>query len=445
MMATPAKPTLTTRWNKHKFGVIAVGIFALAFYLRLLYVEKTIIDRPLRADAFKYFSYAQNIVEKGIYSQTLAADPKPDGQVTPGYPLFLAAILKMSGVFEHAYKNILFIQAVMGGLTAVMVFGIGLIFLRFSLATTAAILTSISPHLVTAGSYLLTEVLFTFLMVAGLLVIAVAFRNPKTVLFLLASFIMGLAALVRPALLLFPIALIPLVVLYWKPPKGWLIALVLVLGLSMAWGPWLIWKHKNVAPNPELPGLGLSAFVFGTYPDLTYKDPRLKAFPYKEDPDYARMVQDSDFAMKTFLEKVSREPFVYLRWYLCGKPTMFWSWSTLVGYGDVYIYPIRTSLYETSFIADTTRQGMRILHPILIVMAFGGLVISLANLRFGEETKHSQLVGLMLFSLMLYFTLAHSLLAPLPRYSIPLRPILYLCALFPLEFLLSQRLHTKLE
>ena len=436
-MKVRVKSTSSAAWKRCGGGVVAVTIFVLALGFRLLYVEKTDVYNPIMKDAREYVSYAVNLTEHGIYSRNLVPEPRPDAYVPPGYPLFLTAILKTSRNFDSAYMKVLTFQALMGAITAVITFAMGLRFLPFWLAAGGGILTAISPHLITVGSYLLTETLFIFLLTAAFLILMLAVNPTNPFLFLCASFVMGLASLVRPSLLLFPIFILPVVFFYWKPSKRWLIAVLLVVGTTAAWAPWSLWSHINVPPEKRKSGLAMSSFVIGMYPDLTHKSPRLKGFPYREDADYSRMTKDLHFALKSLWQRASQDPFTYIRWYTLGKPMMLWSWDILKGQGGVYIYPVRTSLYKTNPVASATLVGMRNLHPVLLLMSLVGFVGLIISMKSGGGDKDRNFIGLLIFSLLIYFTLVHTVLNPLPRYSIPMRPLLYLGALFSLDYFLK--------
>ncbi|NJL60252.1 MAG: hypothetical protein HC887_12100 [Desulfobacteraceae bacterium] len=62
---------------------------------------------------------------------------------------------------------------------------------------------------------------------------------------------------------------------------------------------------------------------------------------------------------KIFWSRFQERPIRYISWYLFEKPYYFWSWNILVGQGDVYIYEIKKSLYQTSAAANFTREIMK--------------------------------------------------------------------------------------
>lgn len=452
---TKADTGKKVRADHYKKPAVAFLIFLFAFVIRIYYLETLIVEGHVKADAKKYMGYAINLLEHGIYSQSWSPDPIPDTQVSPGYPLFLAAIMITSPDFDIFYKNddkgnptpymseehlrnyqktiqtILWIQALIGALTVLLCFFAGLFFLPLTVAASAALLTAISPHLITLSGYLLTETLFSSLLMASLLPLCQGFRTQKSAWLFFASITMGIACLVRPAILLFPVFILPLVFTFRTTRKKIVAGICLFSGCALIWGGWMAFS-KPINTTDDKPGLALISFALGMYPDLTYKDPRYKGMPY-EDPannDFDRLTTDAGFALKTLWENALKEPATYLKWYCWGKPNMFWSWKILVGGKEIYVYRILTSMYETNSVAKGSLTLMRTLHPILLILAVFGAIYSISMYKRAEpENKKRIVIALIFFMLLFYFTAVHSVLAPLPRYSIPLRPVLYLAAL----------------
>jgi len=436
-MMNDLRTELISFWVKNRSLTVGLFIFLIALGIRLAYLENTVVRNPISGDAKKYVGYATNIVQHGVYSQDLTQDPKPDTQVTPGYPFFLAAIMSLSPDLRAFYVNVLSIQAIIGALTVVLVYMISMHLLPVGLSALAGILTALSPHLITTAGYLLTETLFTFLLSLSLWLLLVASQKEKLALYLAASLVIGLATLVRPALLLFPVFISLLVFFYLKPAHRLLTVFLLLIGVVSMVLPWSMWASSNKSSEEDKAGLALSSLVYGSYPDLIYKDPSLKGFPNQDDPHYHAMTKDFPFAVKKISSRAVESPIKYATWYLFGKPVMFWNWRILVGQEDIYIYSIKTSLYKTNPYAEMTRVGMEYLHPVFIMMALAGFITVFIPFRQYEKPSGSKASVLILYSLLIYFTLVHMVLTPIPRYAIPLRPMLYIGALVLLGRLFS--------
>jgi len=151
--------------EKKKYGTILVAfllfiIFATALQIRIQYVNQTVVDIPIRADARQYVVYAYNLFN-GTFSKDLpngSAIPRPDSFRSPGYPLFIVLVFALGGDTE----NVVYAQAVLSALAVLITFGIGIQFLPLWGSVFASVLVAISPHLISTASYILTETLFSF-------------------------------------------------------------------------------------------------------------------------------------------------------------------------------------------------------------------------------------------------------------------------------------------
>lgn len=159
-----------------KILLVAFIIAIFAFIFRVSYNETTIVDSPIRADAASYVVYAFNLSEHGVFSKDRNSNnPEPDAFWAPGYPLFLAAIIKTVGTdFDKFYPSVLYIQAFLGALTVGLVVILGSLFLPLWGASIAGILTTFSPHLVSMGGYVLTETLFSFFLMLSIFLFCLA-------------------------------------------------------------------------------------------------------------------------------------------------------------------------------------------------------------------------------------------------------------------------------
>lgn len=89
-------PSTEKRWH-WPLTLLAITLFALI--LCWYHVSTAIVDGPIRGDAIQYYAYAWNLLHHGIFSKDIpvAASVIPDSYRDPGYPLFLALWMKLSG------------------------------------------------------------------------------------------------------------------------------------------------------------------------------------------------------------------------------------------------------------------------------------------------------------------------------------------------------------
>jgi len=412
---------------------IAMLIFIAAAMLRISYINSAIIENPIRADAAKYLSIAVNLLKYDTYSHILSEAPSPDSFITPGYPLFLTGILSITQDIEASYHTALFIQAILSAITAVLIFLLGLLFIPKWGAVAAGILTAFSPHMTTMSGYLLTETLFTFFLVSSLYLLALALKsNNKSLLFIAGIFI-GLDALVRPAILLFPVVV---ALIIWinnsLSNKQKIIHIIVLIGaVALTWSPWAIWKHDKTASSNN----AAASFSLGSYPNLIYKSPQLRGYPYREDKQFSEMSKNLGTALEIVSTRFSAEPTTYFYWYMFGKPTMLWQWDTLIGQGGPFVYPVAKSIYSEK-LGLGTLSLYKSLHPLVVIFAAAGTLFILSNLK-DKTTRHTHREISLIIGILAYFTLLHMVFAPLPRYSIPAHPFLYLAAAYSSAKLLT--------
>lgn len=420
--------------NSGKILMTGVLLFIFALTFRVSYVNTVVIETPIRNDALHYFNLAYNIVYNSSYSFKDQPPFTPTTYITPGYPLFLAWAVSKFDDFKSLYYFVLNLQAFISSLTVVLIYAISLRAMPYVFAVLAAILVSVSPHLVVASGYFLTETLFTFLLALTIFFSVLALQYKKLSLFILAGAVCALASLVRPALLLFPILLLVILGRFvpWRLSLRYFAALI--GAMIIIWLPWQSWKMLNSDPNESNPAS--SSFALGTYPDLIYKNPQFRGYPYRDgDPEWEHLSHSFKEALPIFYERVKQQPLKYMQWYLLGKPKMFWQANNNVAEaGGPFIYAVKDSMYHKHHAAAYTLVAMMEGHAILVLIgAFTVVIYVLSFIKGCDADKF--IAGYICASLFLYFTFVHMVLAPLPRYSYPVIPFAYLLASLGLYFL----------
>jgi 4-amino-4-deoxy-L-arabinose transferase-like glycosyltransferase len=421
---------------------LLIIILLIGADLRLLSVIHTrIVEPAIRADARDYVLYAYNLRNFGIYSRSdtglmargegrNSLDPAPDAVRSPGYPLFLSLLIGHD-ITGKTVQNILLAQAVLGILTILLVFDLSRKFLSVPLGLFAALLTAISPHLVTATVYLLSETLFCFLMVLSFWLFAWAVNRRSFVGFLFAGMVLGAAALTRPAVQYF-IVPFSLLLVFWRPVRFRLVA-VLVLGCALAFLPWTfrnLYTFGKVSDNT----LKINTLHHGMYPDFMYNgDPKTFGYPYRYDPESSKIAQSVGTVMNTIQKRFQAAPATYLKWYLIGKPVMLWSWNLTESIGGPFIYAVNHTPYSLRPLFRRSYVLMGWLHWLLVVLGLLGCISAwLPQHRIGL-TETALMITRAISLLLLFYVAVHMVGAPFPRYSVPMRPFLYAIALFPLE------------
>ncbi|MFC1512841.1 glycosyltransferase family 39 protein [Thermodesulfobacteriota bacterium] len=415
-----------------RWGILGI-ILLLGAFLRLQLISDTEVSYPLRADAGHYYFSALNMKVFGIYSADRVllkpgnkVLPQPDCRRPPGYPLFLTPFVTYPPT-SSMLANILLAQVFLGVMTILGTF----LFMRcctgviISMGT--ALLVALSPHLVASGVYVLTETLSACTLVFFAWSV-MKFQNRYSPYWALTmGLLLALSTMVRFTTLYFLILLIPFIFCS-LPRKKAALSLMIVLGFMIIYGPWVA-RNKIVLSNSPGTSLAQDTVHKGMYPWLKYKgDPRTFGYPNRVDPEW-----ETFHDMKSVLSEIRRRfmenPQQYSLWYLVGKPYYFLSWDMIVGVGDVFIYPLLKNGYETNVFLKAGHGMMRILHwPIIIASLLSMLLIWVPNIS--KNISPRLLFGGRFLSLLYgYFILVHVVGTPLPRYSVPLRPIIYSLAL----------------
>lgn len=418
--------------NKAHFTVpfILIVILALGFYLRYESVSQTKVIKPLRADAGQYFMYAYNLRHKDTYShQTIDFDNpdkpvRPDAVRSPGYPLFLSIFI--DGLpNEEMLSRILFWQVIISTATILFTFLLFQNLLHPFWALGACLLTALSPHLIVACGYILTETLFCFLLVMLGWLTAIFFKRESLWLGSIIGFVMGIATLVRPGLQYFSVVLAIFLLCHYGWKVGGRYAAVILIGFSLGFFPWIA-RNIVTLGKPTDQRLVVNFLHHGMYPDFMYKGiTKSYGYPYRYDPKTQEIAKDIPSVLDEIANRFKQSPLRCAKWYLLQKPVVFWSWNMIQGFGGAFVYPVSNSPYFDNSLFRITQRTMYALHyPILLLALFGSIIIWLPQTTINMEPLG--LTTARFCSLVLiYYTLIHMAGAPFPRYSVPLRPFLF--------------------
>jgi hypothetical protein len=410
----------------------------IGFYLRNESGHGTTVIHPLTADARDYYMYAYNMRHRQTYSLDTAplSDAKssiaPDALRSPGYPLFLSIFVD-GPPNRRIIGSIKFVQMILSTLTLVIAFYFYRGFITAYWAVLAALLTSLSPHLIVANSYLLTETLFCLLLVISGWLLSLFFSRPSFGLVAVVGVTLGVATLVRPGLQYFPLVLGAIFIFHYGKRKGIYFFGVMLMGFVLILSPWFIRNVLNFHYVSD-DKLKINFLHHGMYPDFKYQGlQKTYGFPYRFDPRSEEISKNTESILKEIRRRFRNEPVQHIKWYLIRKPAVFWSWNMIQGLGDVFVYPIHKTPYHSNTFFKWTHHLLYWLHwPMVILCAVGSFIVWLPGLK-KIYPENSLYVARFVSGLLLYFTALHIIGAPFPRYSVPLRPFLYGMAVFCLQ------------
>jgi hypothetical protein len=422
-------------------------LFISSLLIRFYYVDSTVIINPLRADARQYIIYGYNIVHHQTFSKEYPSEaPSPDSFRSPGYPLLVALSFIIGGE-TNFYSILMHLQILLSALVPILTFLIGIIFLPFIWSLTAALLVGFNPHLIAMTGYCLTETLFSFLIAGALLTLLYSFKTKKLPYCILSAIVWGFAYLTNETSLFLPYLLIVIWLIFFRTKSFDLkAAIIFIMVFTIFPGAWMIRNNTQLSSDaPKAGNRAVSTMSHGAYPDFYYKTEKFKYFPYREDPEQPKFGSNFSNFIEIMTDRVKERPFKFFIWYFFQKPYYLWSWHILQGQGDIYVYPVKKSLYTISKLAALKKDLYWIFHPLFfcinIVGTFFVIFQTIKMKKFNSNENHIFLITLS--TIFIYYTLLYTIFAPWPRYSVPLRPVFYLYSLTLIDFLLTQKKITR--
>lgn len=431
---------------KHWHGwLVLFAIFLFAFGLRWYYVSHALVLDPIRGDATQYYAYALNLSNHGIFSKDLpgATFVHPDNYRDPGYPAFLALWMKLLGAGDAWYAAVLLSQALLGALAVTFATQLGRYWLPLGWAAAAGVVMALWPHSITINGYVLSETLFGFLTVLGILGGARAFQLGSTRLAVMAGLTLGAAALTNAILLPFGILLAAL--LAWRRLSPRKLCVALAMGSLFLPCAWAARNAMVVVPvaGTSSTDRALLNLAQGSRPEfqaawrdsvLGDDDAKAKASIVFQhvDADYAQLRSSPLRGVTIMLRRFSQHPLQIARWYLIEKPALLWGWSIEIGQGDIFVFPTRNAPFQIQPTWIALAAICSAANITLMLLALAGVLLARwLPLDRPRAKPHpaSRAALVTTASLVAFVTLVYSTLQAEPRYSIPFRSFEILLAL----------------
>jgi len=458
----------TTTFGARRWLVSAAlgGILVLAAWLRMVAVEETAVLHPLSADAKEYYLSAYNLVFHGTYSRSAArltslSAPLPaDAYRYPGLPLVIApfiwsnyrTILLTSPTVDVAavLRDVQIVNVAAGMAAVALVFFVASVALPPWAALGAALLTAISPHLVSFTVYLLTEPISAMLTCFVLAAVAAVALKRERVLgwgpFVGIGIIVGVLAMFRPIYLLCT----PVIVLAFAGRCGLRRALVgALIGTVLTVSPWFVRNAISVSARSEpnylgsaLPGW-ISAWrvqhsyvaatmLDGAYPGyMLNDDPTTFPYPRSADPGFSKASANLMSVVAEIARRFAADPLGMAGWYAFGKMRYLWQWDNVDGAGDVFIYPVTGTPFTSRAVFSLVHDAMKACHWWLVALAVTGSIAVWVPATRDLLPRRGR-PGLRAASLLLAYTAI--MLIPffaVTRYAVPVFPALFIMAMVP--------------
>jgi hypothetical protein len=402
----------------------AILAVCCAFALRYWFIRGGLVDNPMVGDALQYSDYAWNLAYNHTFSM---APPGEDNLVAdsfrdPGYPLFLAILLRFLGSGDTWYHVVLLVQAVIGALSAGVTVLLSARWLGRNQALAAGLLVAGWPHNVAISGFMLSETLFGFAILLALWLLTWACQTPRPTRWVVTGLGFGMAAMVNSTMIPFG------ALLAWALRKRQLTPLRLVVALLAGSvilpGAWAI-RGLTLQPGHTSGNRAVTNLVQGSWGDYHAAyvrgflgDPQAKQLMSAIDDEVA-LASDSPVKwVPVAFVRFERNPLHYLAWY-AWKPCLLWAWDIRMGMGDVYPYKVLHPIYST-------QPAMGVFEFVCIVanpLIFALMVVAVFAVLGMPKCANRSAVLYAAALLVAYETLVYTVLQAEPRYSIPLRPL----------------------
>ncbi|MEW6574053.1 MAG: glycosyltransferase family 39 protein [Bacillota bacterium] len=396
---------VTVRQVLKKAPLLAIMLAALA--VRVAFIHHWGSSLMLYSDDVGYIDSARRLVTDHVFSwwrPRLSPEPAlgPTAYVTPGYPFFLSFFLWVFSEESRALAAARYAQAFLMVGSVYLTYLIGSRFGGRWAGLIPAALVAFYPPLILINGLLLTETLFTFLL------LLFTYQWVKTEpdneeSYALLGILGAAAALVRPTGALLCLAAFCGLLLWLrrrKPARAAVLrsAAVLLVTFFLVLSPWWVRNAFLFHRFIPLSASGGNPLLLGTYVNLEgIKYGWQPLWPVGKDPMETGQLHTA-LALER-LEKGFREDFGrYLDWYTRGKFKLLW--------GKVFLWG-----GEDKLPANFTYWC----HYVIVALGSLGLACGLARRLPGA----GRILGLLAaFTLMHLVTYAHC------RYALPLLPVL---------------------
>lgn len=383
-------------------------------------------------DEQHYATLAQNLVRGHGFGW---APGEPTSIRPPLYPLVLAATWKLAG--DGNLLAVRGLQFILGAITAGAVYLIGVRLGGRGVALGAATVTWVYPALLFSNFQILTESLFTALLVGFVYLTIALLERPRQIIALAGGLVLGLAALARSVLWPFPLIFCPLLLLVLRGPirRRLVISLLVLVGYLLIITPWAVRNTALQGVPTVVDTMGGLNLYMGNYAN-TPEDRMWAVVDLGGAEDFARAIQreypnqtltegqKDKWGQRKALEYMLANPGQTLRRSLI-RFADFW------GLEREFIAGVQQGLYHPpTWFAVLAAVAMTVSYVLVALTGAAGIWLARPEWR----------AHVILLLPILVIMGAHTLIFGHSRYHIPLIPIL---AIYGAAFVTGWREHLR--
>jgi 4-amino-4-deoxy-L-arabinose transferase-like glycosyltransferase len=383
--------------NKSAFVNLSI-LLAIALVVRVVFVLATQhIGSPDSMDSGTYHNIAVNLLDGKGFSED---GENPSIFVAPLYPFLLFIFYKVFGVHPLIIE---IFQCFLSVGTGLLVYLLTRKFFASTIAFLAATIALVVPDLIIITTFLYTETFFIFLFIALILTALFVLEKPRLKFIVLAGFVGGIVTLSRGVTLLFPFLLFMALLVKYDFLKSLKTVLLYSLFFVLPILPWTI--RNYITHNQIIPiavGTGDVLWTGNYLPfDGKYNYDSTMDLMDSMTVGLDQIERDAKLT-KVAKENIIAEPYKS-GWLVVKKFFRFWTWV----YEDAPTGQKRTN---ATAIGTVLKIGY---FPILLFFIYG---LYLTRGRWKDLS--------LLYLVILYYSAIHAVLLVVPRYRIPILPLL---------------------
>jgi lipopolysaccharide transport system permease protein len=333
----------------------------------------------------------------------------------PFYPIWLASLYLLT---NGSYIGVTYLQIVPGLMVIAFTYWLGCTIFNRWTGLLAAFLASVSYVLIHQGLHLLSEVLYTPVILLVTWVLFSVYRHPDKKRFALLGGLIGVSNLIRPSMLMFPFFLTFLLLFVFPWRKALTYGPIMITVSLLVITPWIVHNYEKY--------------------DAIFALQTSNAILWQGSPEYYHLIHDEEYTYIQIwsevlygpgwqehdpnsvsgdkywtdraIASIKSEPLTYLK-FAVEKSVTFWVGDPNADWGDTRIYNYQ-ALRQIGFLPQDAVQVM-IARLIPIVAAIAFILL---------RSRWKQLWPLMAF--LAYFTLLHAATHAEVRLSESLQPLL---------------------
>jgi 4-amino-4-deoxy-L-arabinose transferase-like glycosyltransferase len=378
--------SVTAEKIKKPATIILILIFILGIYLRVDFV--TSVSHKQSHDTINYDKMVRQLLEDGVYAYK---ETTSNARVTPGYPLFMAAVYLISDYKHHdPFPNIRYLQVLASVVTLFLVYLIARRLGGTVAGLIATLFMAIYPPFIWTNGGILTETLAMFFFILYIYFQLIAFDKESKGYALLAGVTLGLLVLTRPEfLVLIGISYAFQFLRSKNKVRTIKLFIVSAVSLGVILSPWVIRNiitlHEVVVASTQV-----NPFAAGTYPNKNYEDGLVDRHG-KTQMEVAKERLTIGFTQHTW---------TYIKWYTIGKLDHIYG-RMFFGSGHSPMYPVIP--YKQPF------------HLAIVLCAIPALLSLLLRWR-----QPAMLIGI----IVVFMSLTRLVFVPEYRYNFTAMPLL---------------------